>query len=42
MHPLKVVMGKSPVVQWLGLHTFTAKGPGPIPDQRTKILQAMQ
>ena len=42
MHPLKAVMGNSLVVQWLGLHTFTAEGPGSIPDQGTKILQAMQ
>ena len=27
------------MVQWLGLHPFTAKGPGPIPDWGTKILQ---
>ena len=29
--------GNSLVVQWLGLHTFTAKGPGLIPGQETKI-----
>jgi len=28
------------MVQWSGLHTFTAKGTGLIPGQRTKILQA--
>ena len=27
-------------VQWLGLCTFTAKGPGSIPGQRTNIPQA--
>ena len=26
--------------QWLGLHPFTAKGPGSIPGQGTKIPQA--
>ena len=30
------------VVQWLGLHAFTAEGEGSIPGQGTKILQAMQ
>ena len=24
----KRTLGKSPVVQWLGRHTFTAEGPG--------------
>ena len=33
-------MGNSLVVQWLGLHAFTAKGPGSIPGQGTKIRQA--
>ena len=28
-------------VQWLGLHAFTAKGPGSIPSQRSKIPQAI-
>ena len=28
------------VVQWLGLHAFTAEGVGLIPRQGTKILQA--
>ena len=28
------------VVQWLGLGAFTAKGPGSIPGQGTKISQA--
>ena len=32
--------GNSLVVQWLGFHPFTAKGPGLIPVQGTKILQA--
>ena len=27
------------MVQWLGLHPFTAEGPGPIPDWGAKILQ---
>ena len=30
------------VVQWLGLHVFTAKGMGSIPGQGTKIPQARQ
>ena len=30
----------SPVVQWLELRAFTAKGPGSIPDQETKTPQA--
>ena len=34
-------MGNFLVVQWLGLHAFTAKGLGLIPDQGTKITQAM-
>ena len=33
-------MGKSLVVQWLGPHSSTAGGPGSIPGQGTKILQA--
>ena len=33
--------GNSPVVQWSGLHAFTAKGAGSIPGQGTKILQDM-
>ena len=33
---------KFPVIQWLGLHTFTAEGPVSIPGQRTKISQAVQ
>ena len=32
--------GNSLMVQWLGLHAFTAKGPGSIPGQGTKIPQA--
>ena len=32
--------GNSLVVQWLGLFTFAAKGPGSVPGQGTKILQA--
>ena len=30
------------MIQWLGLHTFTAEGPVSIPGQRTKISQAVQ
>ena len=30
----------SPVVQWLGLHAFTAKGMGLIPGRGAKIPQA--
>ena len=30
------------MVQCLGLGTLTAKGPGSVPDQGTKIPQAMQ
>ena len=30
-------MGTFLVVQWLGLHTFTAEGMGSIPGWRTKI-----
>ena len=29
------------MVQWLGLHAFTAEGPGSIPGQGTKIPQAV-
>ena len=29
------------MVQWLGLHMLTAEGPGSVPGQGTKILQAM-
>ena len=32
-------MGNCPVVYWLRLHTFTAKGAGSIPGQGTKIPQ---
>ena len=32
--------GNSLAVQWLGLHTLTAKGPGSIPGQGTKTPQA--
>ena len=35
-------LGNSLVVQWLGLCTFTAKGPGSIPGRGTKILQDTQ
>ena len=30
------------MVQWLGLHAVTAKGPGLIPGQGIKILQSVQ
>ena len=33
-------IGTSLVVQLLGLHAFTAEGPGSIPGWGTKILQA--
>ena len=35
-------VGNSLVVQWLGLHAFTAKGAGSIPGRGTKIPQAAQ
>ena len=35
------ILGCSLVVQRLGLGTFTAVGPGSVPGQGTKILQAM-
>ena len=35
-------VGNSLAVQWLGLHVFTAKGPGSVFDQGTKILRAAQ
>ena len=35
-------MGNSLLVQWLGLCAFTAKDPGSIPGQGTKIPQASQ
>ena len=38
----ETTMGDSLVVHWLGFHAFTAKGPGSIPGQGTKILQASQ
>ena len=34
--------GNSLVVQWLGLHAFTAEGASSIPGWGTKILQAAQ
>ena len=34
-------LGNSLVVQWLGLHIFTASGLGSIPGQGTKIPQAI-
>ena len=35
------ILGNFLVVQWLGLHAFTAEGPGSILDQATKITQDM-
>ena len=35
-------VGKSLVVQWLGVHTIIAKDPGSIPGHGTKISQALQ
>ena len=37
---LNRVIGNSLAVQWLGLHAFTAMGPGSIPGRGTKISQA--
>ena len=34
------MLRNSLAVQWLGLHAFTAEGPGSIPDWGTKIPQA--
>ena len=34
--------GGSWVVRWLGLSTFSAKGPGWIPNHETEILHAIQ
>ena len=48
--PTRVIMGRlrrdhscrnSLVVQWLGLHTLTAKGTGSIPGRGTKLPQAI-
>ena len=36
----KLKIGNSLVIQWLGLHIVTAKGPGSIPGGGTKIPQA--
>ena len=35
-----VIVGDSPVTQWLGLHASSAEGLGLIPGKGTKILQA--
>ena len=35
--PVKMTLGTPLMVQWLGLGAFTAKGPGSIPGQGTKI-----
>ena len=40
--PIRRGEGNSLVVQWLGLHTFPAKGPGSILGRGTKIPQATQ
>ena len=41
--PVRMVIIENPLaVQWLGLHTLTAKGPGSIPGRGTKIPQAMR
>ena len=37
-----VFWGNSLAVQWLGVHAFTAEGPGSIPGLGTKILRATQ
>ena len=37
-----LALGSSLVVQWLGLHALTAKGPGSIPGQGTKIPRAVR
>ena len=34
--------GNSLVVQWLGPHALSAKGPGSVPGRGTKIPQAMR
>ena len=36
------LLGTSLAVQWVGLSTFTAEGPGSIPGWGTKIPQAAQ
>ena len=36
------MIGTSLAVQWLGVHAFTAGGPGSIPGQETKIQHATQ
>ena len=33
-------IGNSLAIQWLGLSTFTAEGPGSVPGRGTKILKA--
>ena len=38
--PIYLMSGNSPAVQQLGLRTFTAEGPGSIPDEGTNISQA--
>ena len=38
----KLLMGNSLVVQWLGLHTFTAKGSCSIPGREMEIPQISQ
>ena len=41
-HYKQNIIGTSLAVQWLGLCTSTAEGPGSIPGWGTKILQAAQ
>ena len=36
------LLGNSLVVQWLGFHALSAKGPGSIPGRGSKIPQAMR
>ena len=42
IHQKYIYRGNSLEVQWLGLRTLNAEGPGSIPDQGTKIPQAVQ
>ena len=39
---MKLWLGNSPEVQWLGLHNFTTEGMGSVSGLRTKIPQAMR
>ena len=42
LNNIRVSVGNSLAVQWLGLCTFTAEGTGSIPGRGTKIPQAAQ